>query len=208
MGGFITVQVHSMVRPAENTMWVINSLTTTSMIKKYAFLRTNIYSTNWPASTELCSRQYTWSNELLLCGLMIHQTHLVTRGHRSVDGRANAQSLKYHIIYNKCTRMKTSFRACYKLWIIIIFIHIYPGTLSWVGFINLDEQTRVRHKTSTNSTFHQELTNITSAKDTVLIQYHWNAIKMTIKRYFLRTYEITPCGRRLVTRDPKSPNIF
>ena len=145
---------------------------------------------------------------LLLCGLMIHQTHLVTRGHRSVDGRANAQSLKYHIIYNKCTRMKTSFRACYKLWIIIIFIHIYPGTMSWVGFINLDEQTRVRHKTSTNSTFHQELTNITSAKDTVLIQYHWNAIKMTIKRYFLRTYEITPCGRRLVTRDPKSPNIF
>ena len=128
-----------MFRTAENTTWVINSLTTTSIIKKYAFLRTNIYSTNWPASTELCSRQYTWSNELLLCGLMILQIHLVTRGHRSVYGRTNAQSLKYHIIYNKCTRMKTSFRACYKLWNIIMFIHIHPGTLSWVGFINLDE---------------------------------------------------------------------
>ena len=127
-----------MVRPAENTTWVINSLTTTPMIKKYAFLRTNIYSTNWPASTELCSRQYTWSNELLLCGLMILQIYLVTRGHRSVDGRTNAQSLKYYIIYKKCTRMETSFWAWYKLWIIIMFIHNYPSTLSWVGFIKLD----------------------------------------------------------------------
>ena len=195
-----------MVRPAENTTWAINSLTTTSMTK-YMFLRTNIYPTNWPASTELCSRQYIWSKELLLYGLIILQIHLVTRGHRSVGGRTDAQSLKYHIIYNKCTRMETSLRAYYKLWIIIMFIHIYPGTLSWVGFINLDEQTRVRHKTSTNSTFHQEPTNITSAKDSYLIQYHWNVINMTIKRYFLQTYEITPCGHRLVTRDPTSPNI-
>ena len=55
--------------------------------------------------------------------------------------KISTQSRKYHIIYNKCTRVETSFRACYKLWISIIFIHNYPSTLSWVGFINLDEQT-------------------------------------------------------------------
>ena len=64
-------------------------------------------------------------------------------------GQTSAWNLKYHIIYNKCTRMETSLRACCKLWIIIIFIHNYPSTLSWVGFINPNEQTRVRHKTPT-----------------------------------------------------------
>ena len=42
---------------------------------------------------------------------MILRIHLETRGHRSVGGRTNAQSLKYHITYNKCTRMEISFRA-------------------------------------------------------------------------------------------------
>ena len=69
------------------------------MIKEYAFLRTNIYSTNWPASTELCSRQYALSNELLLCDIMFLQIHFVTRGHRSASGPEECSKfeISYHL---------------------------------------------------------------------------------------------------------------